>query len=76
MKMLSGVVGLIVMALLFPHGGVTGCPGGTQGRCISHSVSMLVRYPGDNGAVGMIIALVAAIVAALVTYYVVRRLAS
>jgi hypothetical protein len=75
-KVLAALVGVVTAALLFPTGGVTGCSGGPTGReCISWSESVLVRYPGENGAVGMAIALVAGIAAALLVYFLAQWLA-
>jgi hypothetical protein len=74
-KVLAVLVGGVTAALLFPIGGVSGCPGGPTGDdCVSWSDSVLVRYPGENGAVGMAIALVAGIAAALLVYFLTHRL--
>ena len=63
-KVLALLVGIVTAALLFPIGGVTGCSDGTGGgRCVSWSDSVLVRYPGENGAIGMAIALGAGLAA-------------
>jgi hypothetical protein len=74
-KVLAVLVGVVTAALLFPTGGVTGCSDGpTGGECVSWSESVLVRYPGENGAIGMAIAIVAGIAAALVVYFLAQRL--
>jgi hypothetical protein len=74
-KALAVLVGIVTTALLFPFGGTGQCtdtPAG--GECIEWSDSILVRYMGENGAVGMLMALVAGIATALVVYFLVRRL--
>ena len=76
MKTLVAVLaGIATTALLFPTRGVTGCPGGTgNGGCESWSESILVRYSGENGAVGMAIALAAGGAVAFVVYFLASRL--
>ena len=64
-----------MMALLFPTGGTTGCADRTgRGRCDSWSDSILVRYPGENGAVGMGIAVVTGVVVAVLVFLLAQRL--
>jgi tetrahydromethanopterin S-methyltransferase subunit F len=75
-KIVSVAIGLVVMALLFPTGGMSQCEVTTGGgECLSWSDSVLVRYSGENGAVGMAIALVAGIVTAGIVFWLLRVLA-
>ena len=76
-RIFSTVVGIIVAALLFPTGGGSGCGDTTSGgECESWSDSVLVRYSGENGAVGMGIALAAGLAAALLVYLLVRLMST
>jgi hypothetical protein len=76
-RLIAAVVGIVTAALLFPTGGTTGCADGTGGgTCESWSDSILVRYPGENGAVGMGIALGAGVVAAVLIYLIAQRVLS
>lgn len=69
-KLVAAVIGLFVMALFFPTGGTSQCADTTGGgKCESWSDSVLVRYSGENGAVGMVIALMAGIVAAGIVFW-------
>ena len=64
------LAGLVTAALLFPTGGVTGCAGGRDGGdCTSFSTSVLVNYPGENGAIGMVIALAAGLAVGFAVYF-------
>ena len=73
----SILVGVIVAALLFPTGGGSGCGDTTTGgECESWSDSVLVRYSGENGAVGMGIALATGLAAALLVYLLIRLLSA
>ncbi len=74
-RFIAAVVGIVTTALLFPTGGASGCADGTGGgTCESWADSFLVRYPGENGAVGMGIALAAGVATAVLAYLVVQRL--
>jgi hypothetical protein len=74
-KLVAALVGIVTTVLLFPTGGTTGCADGTGGgTCESWSDSILVRYPGENGAVGMGVALGAGLVAAVLAYLIAQRL--
>jgi hypothetical protein len=76
-KLVAGIAGLVTAALLFPTGGVTGCPGGGyDADCVSYSKSVLVRYPGENGAIGMGVAIAAGLAVVLLVYFVAERLIS
>jgi hypothetical protein len=69
------LAGITTTALLFPTRGETGCPGGNgHGGCESWSESLLLRYRGENGAVGMAIALAAGGEVAFVVYFLAGRL--
>ena len=71
----SILVGVVVAALLFPTGGGSGLSDGTAGgECESWSDCILVRYSGENGAVGMGIALAAGVAAALSVALMIRLL--
>ena len=71
----SILVGVVVAALLFPTGGGSGFSDGTAGgECESWSDCILVRYSGENGAVGMGIALAAGVAAALSVALMIRLL--
>jgi hypothetical protein len=73
----SILVGIVVAALLFPTGGGSGCSDGTAvGECESWSDSILVPYGGENGAVGMGIALAAGVAAALLVALMIRLLST
>ncbi len=73
-KLAAALVGIVTIALLFPTGGTTGCADGTGGgTCESWSDSILVRYPGENGAIGMGIALGAGLLAAVLLYQIAQR---
>jgi hypothetical protein len=76
MRMLvAGMVGLASTALLFPTSGVTGCSSGPEGgECTSWSESVLVRYPGENGAIGMGIAVIVGFSATLLVYFLLGRM--
>jgi hypothetical protein len=74
-KLVAVLAGLVTTALLFPTGGTSACADGTGGgTCESWSDSILVRYPGENGAVGMGIALVAGVVLAVLVYLLAEKL--
>lgn len=74
-KLSASLLGLITLVLLFPIGGTTQCTEyETGGECISWSDSILMRYEGDNGTVGMGVALAAAVLVWLVVYFVGRSL--
>ena len=74
-KLVAGLVGIVTTALFFPTGGTTGCSDGSGGGgCESWSDSILVRYPGEDGAVGMGIALGAGVVAAVLIYLIAQHL--
>ena len=74
-KLVAVLAGIVTMALLFPTGGTTGCADGLAGEgCESWSDSILVRYPGENGAVGMGIAVVAGVVVAALVFLLAQRL--
>jgi nucleoside permease NupC len=72
-KLAAVLLGIVVAALLFPTGSVTGCPEGAE-DCESRSTSVLVDYAGENGAIGMAIAIGVGIVVALVAYAILTRL--
>jgi hypothetical protein len=75
-KVVAGLIGLVVTLPLFPFGGVTGCSdGASEGSCTSWSESILVRYRGENGAVGMGIAITVGVAIALLAYFLSERLA-
>jgi ABC-type uncharacterized transport system permease subunit len=75
-RVVAGLVGLVATLLLFPFGGVVQCSDGIEGgTCTSWSESILVRYSGGNGAVGMGIALTVGVVIALFVYFLSQRLA-
>ena len=62
-------------AINFPTGGGSGFSDGTAGgECESWSDCILVRYSGENGAVGMGIALAAGVAAALSVALMIRLL--
>jgi len=74
-KLAAALVGIVTTVLLFPTSGTTGCSDGAGGgRCESWSDSILVRYPGENGAAGMGIALGAGVVATVLFYLIAKRL--
>jgi hypothetical protein len=74
-RLAAALVGIVTAALLFPTGGASGCADGTGGgTCESWSDSILVRYPGENGAVGMGIAFGAGVAAAVLVYLIGQRL--
>jgi ABC-type antimicrobial peptide transport system permease subunit len=74
-KLVGLLVGIVTIVLLFPIGGTTGCADGTSGgRCESWSDSIPVRYPTDNGAVGMGIAVGAGVLVAMLVYLIAQRL--
>ena len=65
----SITLGLVTAAVLFPTHGVAGCASGSDGGdCESYSVSVLVRYEGDNGAVGMATSVAVGIAVGGLTY--------
>ncbi len=64
------LIGLVTMALFFPTGGVSGCPGGGDGDCEDYATSILVRYPGENDAIGIGIAVGAGTAAGVLVYFV------
>ena len=63
-----GIAGLGTAALLFPTHSVTGC----NGDCETRNISVLVEYPGENGAIGMGIALVLGFLVAVCVFYALR----
>ena len=73
----SILVGVVVTGLLFPTGGGSRCSDGTAGgECESWSDSILVRYSGENGAVGMGVALAAGVTTALFVALMIRMLST
>jgi hypothetical protein len=72
-KLVAVLAGLVTAALLFPTSGTSGCAAGTGGG-ESWSNSILVRYPGENGAVGMGLALAAGVVVAVLVYLIAEKL--
>jgi hypothetical protein len=74
-KLVAVLAGLVTAALLFPTSGTSGCAAGTGGgTCESWSNSILVRYPGENGAVGMGLALAAGVVVAVLVHLIAEKL--
>jgi hypothetical protein len=74
-KLVAALAGLVTTALLFPIGGTSGCAAGTDaGTCESWSDSIIVRYPGENGTVGMGVALAAGMVLAILVYLIAKKL--
>jgi hypothetical protein len=72
-KIIAVLVGLVMTAVLFPTGSVSGCPAGAGEGCKARSTSLLVDYSGENGAVGMGIAILAGIAVGLLVYYLLAR---
>ncbi len=73
--LIAAGAGMAATMLLFPTRGVTGCPDGSQGGdCSSWEVSILVRYPGENGAVGMGIAVATGLATGLIVYFLLHRM--
>jgi len=74
-KLVAALAGLATTALLFPTSGTSACSDGTGGgTCESWSNSILVRYPGENGAVGMGIALATGLALAVLVYLSLQKL--
>lgn len=64
--LLALMIGAATTALLFPTHSVTGC----NGDCETRNISVLVEYPGENGAIGMGVAVAAGLLVGAVVFYI------
>ncbi len=66
--LVAWIAGLGTSALLFPTHSVTGC----NGDCETRNISVLVEYAGENGAIGIGIALAVGLLVAACVFYTLR----